>query len=293
MKKCTYTCKKYVLILISLGLVITGMPQPGRGGVFLAPPGVQGFMKSLNDEQFVQRTIEEKIDAIVEYYKEYGEYEGAATGWGTFVRTPSIRSVELLKKIGLRSGMTVFDAGSGDGFVLALAAACGANVIGYEANKDLYEKSKEHIGRLTYKGIIDRNKISLHNMDYRYANKSDIAKSDFIYMFWTVPGGSDPILYFDPFEDNLLSHMKPHAKIFVYGGVPGMFPHLLRYDQYIKNFELFTKPKNVLKDERGKGFLGMHLSDLKNLSSKVRHFLRNVWDIRAKQKPSLLSGNLV
>lgn len=38
MRKYTYTCKKYVSILISLGLVVTSMPQPGRGGTFLSPP---------------------------------------------------------------------------------------------------------------------------------------------------------------------------------------------------------------------------------------------------------------
>ncbi len=85
--------------------------------------------------------------------------------------TPELIVEKMLQLGNVKKGEKVFDLGSGDGRIVIIAAEkFGANAVGVEFDKDLYQQSSDRIKRL---GLADRAKIihgDLLEQDYSSAD---------------------------------------------------------------------------------------------------------------------------
>ena len=85
--------------------------------------------------------------------------------------TPELIVEKMLQLGNVKIGEKVFDLGSGDGRIVIIAAEkFGANAVGVEFDKDLYQQSSDRIKRL---GLADRAKIihgDLLEQDYTSAD---------------------------------------------------------------------------------------------------------------------------
>ncbi len=85
--------------------------------------------------------------------------------------TPELIVEKMLQFANVKKGEKVFDLGSGDGRIVIIAAEkFGANAVGVEFDKDLYQQSSDRIKRL---GLADRAKIihgDLLEQDYTSAD---------------------------------------------------------------------------------------------------------------------------
>ncbi len=85
--------------------------------------------------------------------------------------TPEVIVEKMLQLGAVKKGEKVFDLGSGDGRIVIIAAEkFGANAVGVEFDKDLYQQSSDRIKRL---GLTERAKIihgDLLEQDYTSAD---------------------------------------------------------------------------------------------------------------------------
>src|SRR3989338_7092211 len=168
---------------------------------------------------------EERVADLAAYY---GTHSGLAHQEGT---SPAFRPTNLyhfkdfmfapIKKKSLDPALPFFDAGFGDGRVLAAASLVFGRVLGLEADEGLAEQGLAHLDRLAGLGLIDRGKIRAVAGDFLcpddYERKLK-AETHSIRQFYNYYDNAADLL------DFLVRHGHPRAKLLLYTSkvlVPG------------------------------------------------------------------------
>ena len=171
----------------------------------------------------------DKLVSIMEYYRPFSE-DWRSTTAGLFAPTHFVKFVDLLKKLNVKPGMKLLDAGCGNGIILAIANAFGLETVGYELDKELFDVCNTNLNRLSDEGVVDLSSTKVVLGDYCDA---DLSELDIVYMYWT-PARINGILlsveeyaaYFKRFEENL-TRLKPGARFVILGGPKDLLSRLV------------------------------------------------------------------
>lgn len=163
--------------------------------------------------------MDEAFEGIVAYYGTHAEL-AYREGVGVFRPTNLYHFREILlaalqKKI-FRPDLPFFDAGFGDGRVLAVASLIFPRALGLEADEELAEQGLAHLDRLADLDLLDRQKIrAIHG---NFLNAQDFERrlridpSD-IFQFFNYYDHAYDLL------ELLAQAAKPHAKLLLYTGI--------------------------------------------------------------------------
>ncbi len=168
---------------------------------------------------------EERVADLAAYY---GTHSGLAyqEGQGRVFRPTNLYHFRefmnaAIKKKNFDLAQPFFDAGFGDGRVLAAASLLFSRVLGLESDEGLAEQGLAHLDRLAALGLIDRRKIRAVAGDFLclddYERKLK-AESQSLLQFYNYYDNAQDLL------DFLVRHGNPRARLLLYTSkilVPG------------------------------------------------------------------------
>lgn len=162
----------------------------------------------------------DKLASIREYYRPFSD-DWQSTTAGIFAPTQFTKFVDLLRKLDVKPGMKLLDAGCGKGIILAIANAFGLEAVGYELDEKYLDICNTNLNKLSAQGAVDLNSTKVILGDYRDA---DLSEFDIVYMYWTparVDGAllsaEEYAVYFKKFEEKL-TQLKPGSRFVISGG---------------------------------------------------------------------------
>ncbi|MDP2928640.1 MAG: class I SAM-dependent methyltransferase [Candidatus Omnitrophota bacterium] len=198
----------------------------------------------------------DKLASIMEYYRPFSE-DWRPTTAGLFAPTNFVKFLDLLRKLGVKPGMKLLDAGCGNGIILAMANALGMEAVGYELDKKLFDLCNANLDKLSARGAVDLNSTKVVLGDYCDA---DLSESNVVYMYW-APARVDGILlnekeyfaYFKKFEERLIQ-LKPGARFVILGGPKELLSGLVERKMFTEDAFTYL-PFRVFSRTHSKGAL--------------------------------------
>jgi len=183
--------------------------------------------------------LKERIEKISEIYREFYETDPRSPRWSVPEKSPFYYKAkmttegvfepsniwdiaEIFHRIGLKSGDTLLDLGSGDGRVLAIASLFGAIATGYEADPELAGVANDMLKKMSERGLIDPSRIHLKEGNFL---EEDFSR--FHYIFYYDLGSRS----LSEIAGKTIEELKPDARLLVYRLVDAADPRFRHLDR--------------------------------------------------------------